>query len=224
MSLPETFVDINFYLFLICSGCCYYRHFFCQASPNKWPKANRMLSSSTYQILQKHFEEPLSLQEQFLYFSISTIFWSLFLKFWYFFNCSFSFPSTPISADTAISIIIPFCFFLSITIRSGRLASIRLSHWIFMSHSTLFSSFSTVPSGAYSYHFSLCSNLFFLQISQWTFFATCPVVFCIHFEPIFDIRMLCVAHVHLFSTQSTQGAFDDLIDVVPHIVCPDYFI
>ena len=89
-----------------------------------------------------------------------------FFKSWYFSTFSFSFSSTLTSAGIAISIIIPFCSFLSITIRSGRLASIRLSHWIFMSHSTLISSFSTAPSGACSYHFSLCSNPFFLQISQ----------------------------------------------------------
>ena len=89
-----------------------------------------------------------------------------FFKFWYFSTFSFSFSSTLTSAGTAISIIIPFCSFLSITIRSGRLASIRLSHWIFMSHSTLISSFSTVHSGACSYHFLLCSNPFFLQTSQ----------------------------------------------------------
>ena len=89
-----------------------------------------------------------------------------FFKSWYFSTFSFSFPSTLTSAGTAISIIIPFYYFLSITIRPGRLASIRLSHWIFMSRSALISLFSTAPSGACSYHFSLCSNLFFLQISQ----------------------------------------------------------
>ena len=93
-------------------------------------------------------------------------------KSWYFSTFSFSFSSTLTSAGTAISIIIPFCSFLSITIRSGRLASIRLSHWTFMSHSTLTSSFSTAPSGACSYHFLMCYNPFFLQISQSTFFAT----------------------------------------------------
>ena len=86
-------------------------------------------------------------------------------KFWYFSTFSFSFSSTLTSAGTVISIIIHFCPFLSITIRSCRVASIRLSHWI-MSHRTLISSFSTGPSRACSYHFSLCSNSFFLQISQ----------------------------------------------------------
>ena len=89
-----------------------------------------------------------------------------FFKSWYFSNFSVSFSSTLTSAGTAISVIIPFCSFLSITIRSGCLASIRLSHWIFMSHSTLISSFSTALSATCSCHFSLCSNLFFLQISQ----------------------------------------------------------
>ena len=70
-----------------------------------------------------------------------------FSKSWYF-STFFFFSSTLTSAGTAISVIIPFCSFLSITIRSGCLASIRLSHWIFMSHSTLISSFSTAPSEA----------------------------------------------------------------------------
>ena len=121
---------------------------------------------STYQILQKHFYGSLSLQGQFLHFSISTIFWSL-----------FSNPGTfPIFTFLVLLLLhqlgeqyqqlSPFVFFLSITIRSGCLASIRLSHWIFMSHSTLISSFSTAPSGTSSYHFSLCSYSFFLQIFQ----------------------------------------------------------
>ena len=98
--------------------------------------------------------------------------------------------------------------FLSITTGSGRLGSIRLSHWIFVSHSTLISSFSTAPSGACSYHFSLCCNPFFLQISQWTFFETLLcVAFCILFEPIFHIRLLCVAHFQLFSHIIYTGGF-----------------
>ena len=55
-----------------------------------------------------------------------------FFKFWYFSSFSFSFYFTLTSAGTAISIIMPFCFFLSITSRSGHHASIRLLHWIFM--------------------------------------------------------------------------------------------
>ena len=67
---------------------------------------------STYQILQKHL---------FLHFSIFTIFRSLFSNsatFSLFF--SFSISSTLASTGTAISITIPFCSFLSITINSVR--------------------------------------------------------------------------------------------------------
>ena len=88
-----------------------------------------------------------------------------FFKTWYISTLSFCVSSILTSAGTVISIIIPYCSFLSITITSSRLASIRLLNWIFMSHSTLISSFSTAPSGAWSCHFSLCSDLFFLQIS-----------------------------------------------------------
>ena len=72
------------------------------------------------------------------FLNFHNLLFSLF-KSWYFSTFSFSFSSTFTSAGTAISVIIPFCSFLSITIRSGRLASIRLSHWIFMSRSTLIS-------------------------------------------------------------------------------------
>ena len=56
-----------------------------------------------------------------------------FFKSWYISAFPFSFSSAVALAGTTISIIVPFCSFLSITIRSGRLVSIRLSHWIFIS-------------------------------------------------------------------------------------------
>ena len=112
--------------------------------------------------------------------------------------------------------------FLPITITSVRVASIRLSHWIFMPHSTLISSFSAAPSGACSYHFSLCSNLLFLQVSQWNFVATLSCcLFCILFEPPFHVCLLCVAHFHHFSHTIYTRTFTGLIDIVLHIVCPD---
>ena len=120
---------------------------------------------STYQILQKHFQGPYHCRDNF-YISQFPQSSDLFFQILVLFHFFFLFLSTVTSAGTAISIIIPFCSFLSITTRSGRLAFIRLSHWIFMSHSTLISSFSTATFRACSYHFSLCSNLFFLQISQ----------------------------------------------------------
>ena len=61
----------------------------------------------------------------------------------------FSFSSTLTSAGTAISIIIPFCSFFSITIRLGRLDF----HTEYLCPTC-------------SYYFSLCSNLSSLQIFQ----------------------------------------------------------
>ena len=144
-----------------------------------------------------------------------------FFKSWYFYSFSLSFSSTLTSAGTAISIIIPVCSFLSIIIRSGRLASIRLSHWIFMSHSTLISSFSTAPSGACLYHFSLCSNLFSLQICQWTFFATLCRLSYNFWTNFSHPLVMCCIFSPFFPTQSTQGAFAGLIDVILHLVRPD---
>ena len=132
----------------------------------------------------------------------SDFFFQILVLFHFFFS---SFSPTLTSAGTAISIIIPFSFFL-ITIRSGRLASIRLSHRIFMSYSTLISSFSTAPSGACSYHFSLCSNHSFYKYPKELSFQHCRVVFCIIFEPIFHI-CLCVAHFHLLSHTICTGGF-----------------
>ena len=175
---------------------------------------------STYQILQKHFRGPVSLQGQFLHFSISLIFWSLFSNPSTFPLFLFLFPLLLHDTLTAISIIFLFCFFILITIGSGRVASIRLPHQMFMSHSTLISSFCTVPLGAYSYHFSQCSNPFFLQICQWISFATLSYHLLYYFWVNFSY-FSHVAHFHLFPTQSTQGAFSGLIDVVLHVICPD---
>ena len=88
----------------------------------------------------------------------------------YFSNFSFSFSPTLTSAGTTISMIILFYSFLSVTTRFGLLASITLSHWTLISHSTFTSSFSTAPSETCSNYFSVCSNPFFLQTSQWKFF------------------------------------------------------
>ena len=104
--------------------------------------------------------------------------------------------------------IIPFCSFWSITIRSGCLASIRLPHWIFMSHSTLISSFSTAPSGACSYRTFHCvlTHSFYKYPNELSL-QHCCVVFFILFEPIFHIHLLCVAHFPLFSHTVYTGGF-----------------
>ena len=62
--------------------------------------------------------------------------------------------------------------FLSTKIKSGLLASITLSHWIFISQINLTSSSSTTPSGKCSYHFSFLSRLCFSHNFQWNNFAT----------------------------------------------------
>ena len=57
-------------------------------------------------------------------------------------------------------------------IKSGLLASIALSHWIFISQINLTSSSSTAPSGQCSYYFPFLSRLCFWHNFQWTNFAT----------------------------------------------------
>ena len=88
-----------------------------------------------------------------------------------------------------------------------------------MPHSTLISSFSLAPSGVCSYNFSLYSDLFFLQISQSTFFPTLPC--CLFLSQCFTSACYLLHTFTFFPTQSTQGVFTGLIDVVLHIVCPD---
>ena len=141
---------------------------------------------STYQILQKHCRDSFCISQ---FPQSSDPFFQILFR-------SFYFSSTLRSPGTAISIIIPFCSFLSITIRSGCLVSLRLSRWIFMPHSTLISSFSTAPCGAYSHHFWLCSKLFFLQTSQWTNIPTlsCRLLhsFWANYLPIIIIIIIVV--------------------------------
>ena len=161
---------------------------------------------STYQILKKQFLGLLSLQEQFLNFSMSIIFGSLFSNHCTFPLFLFLFFSTLTSAGTAIPAIIPFCSFLPITIRSDHLAFSRLSHWIFMSNSTFVSQFSTAPSRACSPQFHCVLTHSFYKYSNELSFQHCSVFFCICFETIFHTPLLCVAHFHLFShTIYTKG-------------------
>ena len=65
-----------------------------------------------------------------------------------------------------------FCLFVH-QIKLGLLASITLSHWIFISQINLTSSSSVALSGqCHLYHFSFLSRLCFLCNFQWTNFAT----------------------------------------------------
>ena len=69
-----------------------------------------------------------------------------------------------------------FFFFLLITIRSGRLAEIRLSVSISKSHTSFCVSFSRTAAGLCIYYLFVGSNLDFLHISQW---ITLPTKSCL---------------------------------------------
>ena len=81
---------------------------------------------------------------------------------WYLLIFSFSFSLTLMSQGKAISIMVQLFSFLFTTIISDFLAMISLSHWIITSHKLFTSLFSTKPSGACSYYFSLHFRLYFL--------------------------------------------------------------
>ena len=83
-------------------------------------------------------------------------------SFWYLLIFSFSFSLTLMSQGKAISIMVQLFSFLFTTIISDFLAMISLSHWIITSHKLFTSLFSTKPSGACSYYFSLHFRLYFL--------------------------------------------------------------
>ena len=86
-------------------------------------------------------------------------------KSWDFSTFSLSFSCILLSAGTAISRIIQLLSFLSITTIPCLLASITMPHCMFTSHNNFTHSLSATP-GLCSYHFSLCSNAFFLHSSQ----------------------------------------------------------
>ena len=81
---------------------------------------------------------------------------------WYLLIFSFSFSLTLMSQGKAMSIMVQLFSFLFTTIISDFLAMISLSHWIITSHKLFTSLFSTKPSGACSYYFSLHFRLYFL--------------------------------------------------------------
>ena len=85
---------------------------------------------------------------------------------WYLSIFSFSFSLTLMSTGTAISIMAQLHSLLFTTTTSGFLDLISLSHWIITSHKIFTSSFSTTPSGACSYHFSLLIRFYFPQNFQ----------------------------------------------------------
>ena len=69
----------------------------------------------------------------------------------------------------------------------GLLASITWSHWMFISHNILYLSFSTTPSGWWSYHFSLLLKSYLQQSFQWTNLA---IWSCLH------LYSFCARNIH----------------------------
>ena len=151
-------------------------------------------------------------------------------KSWYFSTFSLSFSPTLASADTTISIILPFWSFLSITNMPGLF--LCLCHVVTL-NLALTSSFSTAPSGTCSYQFYVCSKSFFLpkilyrepyikslflQRSQWTFFAILSLLLS---GATSHIHLLIVAHFHLSSHIIYAGGFHYSYRFVFYIVCPD---
>ena len=91
---------------------------------------------------------------------------------WYLSFFSFSFSLTLMSPCIVISIMAQLLSFSFTRTISDFLALISLSHWIITSYKIFTSSFSTTPSRACSYHFSLLFRLYFPHNFQWTILAT----------------------------------------------------
>ena len=98
------------------------------------------------------------------------------LKSWYLVIISSSFTLMFWSPGTAMSMILHFLFFLSMTTRSGLLSSISVSVWIAKSQSILHLPFSSTRSGLCENHLSSHSISNFLHRSQCTFF---PCLSCL---------------------------------------------
>ena len=94
---------------------------------------------------------------------------------------SFSFIFTQGSAGTATSTILQVLFFLLIIIRSGRLAEIRWSVFMWKSHGSFCVSFSRIYAGLCIYRLFVWSNLNFLHNSQWNY----PLLLLLNFQLYF---------------------------------------
>ena len=110
--------------------------------------------------LLKHPRAPTSTDTTSTFFSDQSLFSSLF-KFWHFSVFSISFSPILQSPGIVTSMMTHDFAFLSTKIKSGHLASITLSHWIFVSQINLTSSSSTAPSGQCLYPFFFLSRLCF---------------------------------------------------------------
>ena len=158
---------------------------------------------SIYQILLWHFQGLLSPQVRVLPFRFFTIFQILFSSPGSFPLSSFLFSTTLTSAATAISMIIPFCSFLSIAVMSGLLSSITLSHYPIKLSLLNFLLLlvervdTTFPCVLSHYSYKDSNRLSLLH---------CRVVSYVSSEPIFHIHLPSIAHIHLFSHIICRGA------------------
>ena len=129
---------------------------------------------SCRQILLWHFQglyvlQPITGGTTSIILSFHNLPISLF-KSWYFSTLSFSFSLLLHHLVQQYRLLSPFALSCQLKLRLVFLPT--SSHWTLISHNTFTYSFSTAPSGTCSCQFSVCSKLFFLQRSQWTFFAT----------------------------------------------------
>ena len=164
---------------------------------------------SIHEILLWHFQGLLSLQGRFLPFLVSII--SLF-KSWCFFTFSLSFSPTFTSAGTGISMIIPFFCKLKLCLVFLALSRCYNERW----YPATFSS--TALPGTCLYHFSVCYEPFFLQRSQWDFFATlsCRLLYSFWANFLHPLTNCCKLSV-FFQIICPGGVFIDVFDLVLYI-------
>ena len=130
-------------------------------------------------------------------------------KFWYFSTFPISFSRILQSPGTATSMMTHHFTFLSTKIKSGLLASITLSHWMFISQVNLTSSSFTTPSGQCSYRFSFFSRLCFSQNFQWTNFPTVSCLLLYSRCAIFLHSDVICSTVSPLSLQILYNGFSD---------------
>ena len=104
---------------------------------------------------------------------------------------------------------------------SGVLGSITLLHWTLISGNIFTSSFSTAPPGTCLYHFSVCYEPFFLQWSQWNFFATlsCHLLYSFWANFLHPLTNCCTLLVFFPNNLSRWGGGGviDVFDLVLYI-------
>ena len=174
---------------------------------------------STLQILLSYIPKQCN-RYKFRFLLFPVFFISLFNS-WYFPTFSIFFSSTFPSTGAGMLMVFAFCSFLSAKIKSGFFASITLSHWILTSHSNSILSFSTTPSGACLYLFSLHSSPLFQHISQWILLANYHDASCTPSELTSQKHWEFVAHCDLFGRTIDTTYFQPCYQCDTSYNCPD---